>query len=62
MGQDEITINLRAVTVDNRKALIKLLNENQKLVDDEVNRLAIIQATQFDTENTPDYLSDFETM
>lgn len=62
MNQDEITINLRALTVDNRKALIKVLNENQKLVDDEVNQLAIIQALQFDNEHTPDYLSDFEKM
>ena len=59
---DEITINLRGLTATARKAILKQLAESQKLIDDEVNKLALIKATRFDTEETPSYLSDMENM
>ena len=59
---DEVILNLRGLTVDARKSIIKTITECQKMIDDEINQLALIQMTQFDAEETPGYLSDMESM
>jgi len=62
MNDNEIIINLKGLTADSRKAIQQALSESQKMVNDNINQLALITINNFDELSSNNTSSGFETM